>query len=74
MIGVGESAGALQPMLDEVAGFFDAEIDVRLSAMTTLIEPVILIVMGSLVMTILLAIYLPTVQLVGNLGQGRPVQ
>ncbi|MBK6313195.1 MAG: type II secretion system F family protein [Blastocatellia bacterium] len=74
MIGVGESAGALQPMLDEVAGFFDAEIDVRLSAMTTLIEPVILIVMGSLVMTILLAIYLPILQLVGNLGQGRPVQ
>lgn len=74
MIGVGESSGALQPMLDEVASFFDAEIDVRLSAMTTLIEPAILIFMGGLVMTILLAIYLPILQLVGDLGRGKPVQ
>ena len=71
MVGVGESSGALQPMLDEVANFFDSEIDVRLSAMTTLIEPLILIFMGGLVMTILLAIYLPILQLVGSLGQGK---
>lgn len=69
MIGVGESSGALQPMLDEVANFYDAEIDVRLSALTTLIEPAILIFMGGLVMTILLAIYLPILQLIGNIGR-----
>lgn len=74
MIGVGESSGALQPMLDEVASFFDAEIDVRLSALTTLIEPAILIFMGGIVMTILLAIYLPILQLVGNLGSGHAVK
>lgn len=74
MIGVGESSGALQPMLEEVGSFFDSETDVRLSAMTTLIEPAILIVMGGLVMTILLAIYLPILQLVGDLGSGRTVQ
>ncbi len=66
MIGVGENAGALQPMLDEVANFYDAELDVRLSGLTTVIEPVILIFMGSIVLTILLAIYLPILSLVGN--------
>lgn len=70
MIGVGESSGALQPMLDEVANFYDAEIDVRLSALTTLIEPAILVFMGGLVMVILLAIYLPILQLIGNIGRG----
>ena len=70
MIGVGESSGALQVMLDEVASFFDAELDVRLSALTTIIEPAILIFMGGMVMMILLAIYLPILQLVGNLGAG----
>jgi type IV pilus assembly protein PilC len=70
MIGVGESSGALQVMLDEVASFFDAELDVRLSALTTIIEPAILIFMGGMVMMILLAIYLPILQLVGNLGSG----
>jgi type IV pilus assembly protein PilC len=66
MIGVGESSGALQGMLDEVAGFYDAELDVRLSALTTIIEPVILVFMGSVVLVVLLAIYLPILQLAGN--------
>jgi type IV pilus assembly protein PilC len=71
MIGVGESSGALQPMLDEVASFFDAELDVRINSLTTIIEPVILVGMGGIVMFILLAIYLPILQAVGNMGQGR---
>ena len=69
MVGVGENSGALQPMLDEVANFYDAELDVRLNALTTLIEPAILIFMGGLVMVILLAIYLPILTLVGNMGR-----
>jgi type IV pilus assembly protein PilC len=71
MIGVGESSGALQPMFDEVANFFDAEIDVRLSTLTTLIEPVILSSMGVLVMIILLAVYLPILTLIGQIGRGH---
>lgn len=71
MIGVGESSGALQPMFEEVANFFDAESDVRLSALTTIIEPVILVVMGTLVMFILLAVYLPILTLIGKLGTGQ---
>ena len=71
MIGVGERSGALREMLDEVANFYDAEIDVRLNAITTFIEPVILVFMGSLVMTILLAMYLPLFHMIGTLGSGR---
>ncbi|MEW6129908.1 MAG: type II secretion system F family protein [Acidobacteriota bacterium] len=70
MIGVGERSGALREMLDEVANFYDAEIDVRLNAITTFIEPVILVVMGSLVMTILLAMYLPLFYMIGSMGSG----
>ncbi len=68
MIGVGERSGALREMLDEVANFYDSEIDVRLNAITTFIEPVILVFMGSLVMTILLAMYLPLFNMIGNMG------
>ena len=73
MIGVGERSGALREMLDEVANFYDAEIDVRLNTITTFIEPVILIFMGSLVMTILLAMYLPLFYMIGNMGQNQVV-
>jgi type IV pilus assembly protein PilC len=69
MIGVGERSGSLKEMLEEVANFYDSELDVRLSAITTLIEPVILIFMGSLVMTILLAMYLPLFRMIGNVGK-----
>ncbi|HXG92166.1 MAG TPA: type II secretion system F family protein [Blastocatellia bacterium] len=71
MIGVGERSGALREMLDEVANFYDSEIDVRLNQITTFIEPVILIFMGTLVMTILLAMYLPLFNMIGNIGSGH---
>jgi type IV pilus assembly protein PilC len=64
MIGVGERSGSLREMLDEVAGFYDAETEVKLGQLTTFIEPAILITMGCIVVTILLAIYLPLLQMV----------
>lgn len=66
MIGVGEKSGSLREMLDEVANFFDAELDVRITSLTALIEPVILVVMGTVVMAILLAMYLPILELMKN--------
>ena len=71
MIGVGERSGALREMLDEVANFYDGEVEVRLNTITTFIEPIILIFMGGLVMTILLAMYLPLFNMIGNLSGGR---
>ncbi len=62
MIGIGERSGSLREMLDEVAVFYDAESEVRLEQLTTTLEPAILLVMGGVVITILLAIYLPIIQ------------
>jgi type IV pilus assembly protein PilC len=66
MIGVGERSGSLREMLEEVAVFYDAESEVRLEQLTTVLEPAILLVMGGLVITILLAIYLPIIQSISN--------
>lgn len=59
MIEVGESSGALVPMLNSVAEFFEEEVTLKLGAMVSLIEPLILICMGILVAGILISLYLP---------------
>ncbi len=69
MIGVGERSGSLREMLEEVAGFYDAETEVKLGQLTTFIEPAILITMGGVVVTILMAIYLPLLTMVGSTGK-----
>lgn len=61
MIGIGERSGSLREMLDEVAKFYDAEAEVKLEQLTTLLEPAILLVMAGVVVVILLAIYLPII-------------
>lgn len=68
MIGVGERSGSLKEMLEEVAVFYDAESEVRLEQLTTVLEPAILLVMGGVVITILLAIYLPIIQSISNVS------
>ncbi|MGI8810946.1 MAG: type II secretion system F family protein [Pyrinomonadaceae bacterium] len=62
MIGIGEKSGSLREMLDEVAAFYDAEAEVKLEQLTTLLEPLILLFMAGVVVIILLAIYLPIIQ------------
>jgi len=66
MIGIGEKSGSLKEMLEEVANFYDAETEVRLEQLTSLLEPLILIIMAAVVVTILLAIYLPIVQTISS--------
>lgn len=66
MIGIGEKSGSLREMLDEVAMFYDAEAEVRLEQLTTLLEPAILLFMAGVVVIILLAIYLPIIQTISN--------
>lgn len=66
MIGIGEKSGSLREMLDEVATFYDAEAEVRLEQFTTLLEPMILLCMAAVVITILLAIYLPIIQMISS--------
>jgi len=59
MIEVGESSGALSPMLNSVAEFYEEEVNLRLSALVSLIEPMLLIFMGLFVAFILISLYLP---------------
>jgi type IV pilus assembly protein PilC len=59
MIEVGESSGALAPMLNSVAEFYEEEVNLRLATLVSLIEPLLLIFMGLLVAFILISLYLP---------------
>lgn len=59
MIEVGESTGALPSMLNSVAEFFEEDVNTRMTAALSLIEPAIMIVMGSFVAFVLIALYLP---------------
>ena len=70
MIEVGESSGALAPMLTSVAEFYEDEVNLRLGAMVSLIEPAILILMGLLVAFILISLYLPifSISVTGTAG------
>src|SRR5215467_7341609 len=70
MIEVGESSGALAPMLTSVAEFYEEEVNLRLAAMVSLIEPAILIFMGLFVAFILVSLYLPifSIQVTGAGG------
>lgn len=66
MIEVGESTGALPQMLNSVAEFFEEDVQTQLAAIMSLIEPIILIVMGVVVVIILIALYLPILSLGGQ--------
>jgi len=70
MIGVGEQTGALDEMLEKVADFYDSEVDTAVSALTSIIEPVMIVVMGGIVGTMLIAMYLPMFKLVTVVSGG----
>ena len=63
MVEVGESTGALQEMLTSIADFLDEEIDTHLSRLVTIIEPVLLVIMGVVIAALLIALYMPLLQL-----------
>ncbi len=63
MAEVGESTGALQEMLNTVADFYDEEINTNMERFVTLVEPVLLVIMGLVIAILLIALYLPIFQL-----------
>ncbi|MQA30116.1 MAG: type II secretion system F family protein [Luteitalea sp.] len=63
MAEVGESTGALQDMLNTVADFYDEEISTNMERFVTLIEPLLLVIMGIVIAGLLLALYMPLFQL-----------
>ncbi len=68
MLSVGEETGSLDTMLRDVAEFYEADLDARLTQLTTWIEPVLLLVMGVLVGGIVIVMYLPVFQMAGTVG------
>jgi type IV pilus assembly protein PilC len=68
MLEVGETTGALPTMLGSVAEFYEDDVNTRMTAALSLIEPAIMIFMGSFVAFVLVALYLPIFSLADTLG------
>ncbi|MFH1037075.1 MAG: type II secretion system inner membrane protein GspF [PVC group bacterium] len=63
MISVGETSGALEPMLEKIAGSYEDEVETTVSALTSLLEPIMIVIMGVVVGYIVLSILLPIFQM-----------
>jgi type IV pilus assembly protein PilC len=67
MISVGEKTGGLDEMLSKIADFYDEEVDDAVAALTSIIEPIIIVFMGIVIGGILIAMYLPMFDIIGKL-------
>ena len=67
MIGVGEKTGGLDEMLNKIADFYDEEVDEAVNALTSIIEPIIIVFMGAIIGGILIAMYLPMFDIIGKI-------
>jgi type IV pilus assembly protein PilC len=68
MIAVGETTGALDAMLSKIADFYDDEVDAAVSALTSLLEPMLMVFLGVTIGTIVIAMYLPIFKLASVVG------
>jgi type IV pilus assembly protein PilC len=59
MVSVGEESGQLQTMLEKVADFYETEVDAKVKALTSLIEPLMIVFVGIMVGFIVISMYLP---------------
>jgi len=67
MISVGEKTGGLDEMLGKIADFYDEEVDAAVSSLTSLIEPVVIVFMGIMIGGILIAMYMPMFDIIGQI-------
>ena len=67
MIAVGEQTGALDVMCNKIADFYDEEVDVAVAALTSLLEPLMMVVIGGLVGGMVISMYLPIFELAGTI-------
>ncbi len=66
MIGVGEQTGTLDQMLQKIADFYEEEVDAAVGAMTRMLEPLMMVVIGGIVGFIIVAMYLPIFEIAGK--------
>ncbi len=68
MVAVGEQTGSLSTMLGKVADFYDEEVDQAVSAIVSLMEPLMILILGGLVGGVVVAMYLPLFDIIGKVG------
>lgn len=68
MISIGETTGALDNMLEKIADFYDDEVDVAVDALTSMIEPIMIVFLGVVVGGMVVSMYLPIFNIAGTLG------
>jgi len=68
MISVGESTGALDAMLEKIADFYDDEVDAAVSAMTSMLEPLLMLFLGGSIGGLVIAMYLPIFKMAAAMG------
>jgi len=66
MVEVGEATGSLDVMLSDVSDFLDEEVETRLQRVLSLLEPIMLVLMGIIIATLLISVYLPLFSLLGS--------
>lgn len=70
MVAIGEETGNLDTMLAKIADFYDQEVDVAVKALTSMIEPIIIVIMGVVIGFIVIAMFLPMFELGSLAGRG----
>ena len=68
MVAIGEESGALDDMLSKVADFYEEEVDNAVDALSSLLEPLIMVILGVLIGGLVVALYLPIFQLGSVVG------
>lgn len=68
MVAVGEQTGSLSTMLGKVADFYDEEVDQAVTALVSLMEPLMILVLGGIVGTVVVSMYLPLFDIIGKVG------
>ncbi len=68
MVGVGESTGAMDVMLTKIADFYEDEVDTAVDAITSLIEPLIMVIIGGIIGVVLMSMYLPIFSMADTVG------
>jgi len=67
MVSVGEQTGSLSTMLEKIADFYDEEVDAAVSALISLMEPIMIVFLGGLVGSVIVAMYLPMFDIIGKM-------
>ena len=71
MVGVGEQTGQMEKMLTKIADFYEEEVDAAVGDLMTAMEPLMIVVLGTVVGGIVISMYLPIFTLVGQLSSGK---